>query len=151
MDNEVLLQVRNLKLHFPFQVGWGPWVRHGKIRAVDGVDLEIKAGETLGLVGESGCGKSTTARAIAQLHKPTSGEVLFQGQDLTKLSHRELTLARRHFQMVFQDPFASLDPRMTVGQSVAEPLKIFRQNSKEPLTNVEISERVELLLQKVGL
>jgi oligopeptide transport system ATP-binding protein len=151
MNDEALLRVRNLTLHFPYQMGWGPWARHGKIRAVDGVDLDVYPGETLGLVGESGCGKSTTARAIAQLHRPTTGEVVFKGQDLTKLDHRELTLARRHIQMVFQDPYASLDPRMTVGQSIAEPLKIYRQNSKEALTTGEISERVEGLMQKVGL
>jgi oligopeptide transport system ATP-binding protein len=150
-DSAPLLEVKDLKLHFPYQQGWGPWAKHGKIHAVDGVDFSIRPGETLGLVGESGCGKSSTARAVAQLHRPTSGEVLFKGQDLTKLSHRELMLARRHVQMVFQDPYASLDPRMTAGECIAEPLKIFRRNSGESISNQEIADKVEALMQKVGL
>ena len=150
-DVQPLLEVKNLKLHFPYRVGWGPWARHGTIYAVDGVDFQVRQGETLGLVGESGCGKSSTARAVAQLHKPTSGEVRFRGKDLVKLSAADLSLARRHIQMVFQDPFASLDPRMTAGECIAEPLHIFRTNSGEKTSEKEITERVDGLMDKVGL
>ena len=96
----------------------------GTIRAVDGINLTLAAGETLGLVGESGCGKSTTGQAILQLIPPTSGRVVFRGQDLTTLSRRELQPFRREMQIVLQDPFSSLDPRMTVGQIIAEPLVV---------------------------
>jgi len=116
------------------------------VKAVDGVDIFIRRGETLGLVGESGCGKSTTGRAILQLIKPTAGSVVFEGEDLTKLPPGEIRKKRARMQMVFQDPYGSLDPRFTVGEIVAEPLKNFnRGNAKE------IQEQVADLLEVVGL
>ncbi|HKD37988.1 MAG TPA: oligopeptide/dipeptide ABC transporter ATP-binding protein [Pirellulales bacterium] len=120
-----LLEVRNLAVHFPFSRG--PFFRreHGAVRAVDGVSFEIREGETLGLVGESGCGKSTTARAILNLVPITGGEVLWKGERIGGLSDRAMRPYRRQVQMIFQDPFASLNPRMTVGRIVGEPMKIF--------------------------
>ena len=123
----------------------------GAIRAVDGIDLKIKEGETLGLVGESGCGKSTTARAIAQLYPPTAGEVNFNGKDLTKLNKHDLLEARKDMQMVFQDPYASLDPRMAVGNIIAEPMVIYTKRGLLDMTGDEITERVEMLMERVGL
>ena len=122
-SQEVILEVRNLVKHF--QVGgglfWGP---AATVKAVDGVSFSIRRGETLGLVGESGCGKTTTGRAILRLDPPTSGEVIFEGQDLAKLSDAELRAVRRRMQVIFQDPYSSLNPRMTVGQIIAEPLGV---------------------------
>jgi oligopeptide/dipeptide ABC transporter ATP-binding protein len=119
-----LLEVTDLVKHFSLR--GGTFVRHrvGEIHAVCGVNLSISPGETLGLVGESGCGKSTTGRAILQLLKPTSGSVRFDGTELTELTGGDLRRMRRHIQVVFQDPFASLDPRMPVGEAIAEPLVI---------------------------
>ena len=119
-----LLQVTDLVKHFP--VRGGNFVRHqvGEIHAVSGVSLSIAPAETLGLVGESGCGKSTTGRAILQLIQPTSGSVVFDGREMTELKGGELRRMRRHIQVVFQDPFASLDPRLPVGEAIAEPLQI---------------------------
>ncbi|HEY2146925.1 MAG TPA: oligopeptide/dipeptide ABC transporter ATP-binding protein [Pirellulales bacterium] len=120
-----LLDVRDLAVHFPFSRG--PFYRreHGAIRAVDGVSFTIGEGETFGLVGESGCGKSTTARAILNLVPITAGEVLWKGEQIGGLPDRAMRPYRRQIQMIFQDPFASLNPRMTVGRIVAEPMKIF--------------------------
>jgi oligopeptide transport system ATP-binding protein len=118
-----LLDVRDLVKHF--EVGGGLFGRRrGLIRAVDGVSFTIGRGETLGLVGESGCGKTTTGRCILQLERPTSGSVLFEGRDLTRLDGPELRRARRRIQVIFQDPYSSLNPRMTVGQIIAEPLTV---------------------------
>ncbi|MBM4441741.1 MAG: dipeptide ABC transporter ATP-binding protein [Candidatus Rokubacteria bacterium] len=111
-----LLEVRNLVKHF--QIG------RGLVRAVEDVSFSIEKGETLGLVGESGCGKTTTGRCILQLERPTSGEVIFEGRELTKLGQRDLRAVRRKMQVIFQDPYSSLNPRMTVGQIVAEPLSV---------------------------
>ncbi|MEJ5187966.1 MAG: oligopeptide/dipeptide ABC transporter ATP-binding protein [Breznakiellaceae bacterium] len=145
-----ILEVRDLKLHFP--TGGGPFSSHkGFIRAVDGISFSVKKGETLGLVGESGCGKSTTARAVAQLYRPTAGEVIFHGQDLTKLSAKGLLKARKNMQMVFQDPYASLNPRMTSGEIIMEPLKIYQSRGLISMTKQEMVERVEFLMEKVGL
>jgi oligopeptide transport system ATP-binding protein len=120
-----LLDVRDLKVHFPF--ARGPWFRRerGHVRAVDGVTFTVQPRETLGLVGESGCGKSTTARAILNLVAPTAGEVRLDGQRIDGLSDQAMRPYRRKAQMIFQDPFASLNPRMTVGKIVAEPMNIF--------------------------
>ena len=150
-EKEILLDVRGLKLHFPFGHGSLLGGHKGYIRAVDGIDFQVRKGETLGLVGESGCGKSTTARAIAQLHRPTAGEVIFKGSDLTKLSARDLLKARKQMQMVFQDPYASLNPRMTSGDIIAEPLKIYNKRGILKMERTEIIERVEHLMERVGL
>jgi oligopeptide transport system ATP-binding protein len=118
----------------------------GAIKAVDGLNFDIKQGETLGLVGESGCGKSTTGRAILQLYKPTAGSVLFQGNDLTKLEGEKLRQQRRQMQMIFQDPYASLNPRMTVGNIIGEPLDVHSVGDGKARR-----QRVQDLLQIVGL
>jgi len=120
------LEVRDLQVYFPMRRS-GLWQRHGGvIRAVDGVSFTVAEGETLGIVGESGCGKSTTARAIANLIPATGGEILFQGRRIDGLSDSAMRPFRRQIQMIFQDPFASLNPRMTVGGIIAEPMHIFR-------------------------
>ncbi|GAC1301365.1 MAG: dipeptide ABC transporter ATP-binding protein [Ktedonobacteraceae bacterium] len=140
-----LIDVKGLKVHFPIKGGiLGRTVAH--VKAVDGVDLFIRRGETLGLVGESGCGKSTTGRAILQLIRPTAGTVNFNGVELTKLSNSEVRKMRDQMQMVFQDPYGSLDPRFTVGEIVAEPLQNFNHGNAK-----EIQEQVASLLEVVGL
>jgi oligopeptide transport system ATP-binding protein len=141
--NSVLLEVKDLKKYFPIRLGV---FSKGYVKAVNGVSFTLKEGETLGLVGESGCGKSTTARAILRLIEPTAGAVLFQGKDICQLNDKELRSMRKQMQMIYQDPYASLNPRMTVGNIVGEPLevhKIARGKEKE--------EIVLNLLQKVGL
>ena len=150
-DNGVLLRVRGLKMHFPIEEGVIFKKVVGYIRAVDGIDFEIRQGETLGLVGESGCGKSTTARVIAQLYKPTAGEVRFEDTDLCCLKGRSLLEARKHVQMIFQDPYASLNPRMTIGDIIAEPLTIYTRRGFLAMSRSDIRKRVEDLLEKVGL
>ena len=140
-----LVDVKGLKVHFPVKGGiLGRTV--AQVKAVDGVDMFIKRGETLGLVGESGCGKSTTGRAILQLIKPTAGSVKLDGVDLTKISANEVRKRRVNMQMVFQDPYSSLDPRYTIGQVVSEPLINFKRGNEK-----EIEGQVEHLLEVVGL
>lgn len=146
-SGELLLEVRNLKMHFPITSGVIFRRQVGAVKAVDGIDLQIKRGETLGLVGESGCGKSTAGRAILQLHKPTSGEVIFEGRDLTKLRPNQMREVRRDVQMIFQDPYASLNPRMTVGDIIGEPITVHHLRKGKKATN----ERVQELLALVGL
>jgi oligopeptide transport system ATP-binding protein len=141
-----LLDVQNLVMHFPLTQGIIFQRKVGAVQAVDGVSFSVKKGETLGLVGESGCGKSTTGRAILQLYKPTSGNVIFDGLDLTKLDSTRMRRMRRHLQMIFQDPYASLNPRMTVGNIVSEPMQIHKLVPKGQRT-----QRVQELLQTVGL
>lgn len=150
-DNRALLEVKNLTMHFPIYRGTLLKRQTGAIRAVDGIDFEIRPGETLGLVGESGCGKSTAARAIAQLHKPTGGQVIFEGADLVGASHQEMLKARMDIQMVFQDPYASLNPRMTAGAIIGEPMQIYTRRGFLNLARKEIQERVQDLMEKVGL
>jgi oligopeptide transport system ATP-binding protein len=143
---DVLLEVRGLVKHF--SVGGGLFGgRSGTVRAVDGISFALRRGETLGLVGESGCGKTTTGRCILQLERPTSGQVVFEGKDLSTLTDAELRPMRRRMQVIFQDPYASLNPRMTVGQILAEPLAVHgvvpeREGRRK---------RVRDLLQRVGL
>jgi len=138
-------------MHFPIEEGLLFRRVVGAIRAVDGINFSICKGETMGLVGESGCGKSTTARCIAQLHKPTGGEVLFEGNDLCKASKQELLKARMDMQMVFQDPYASLNPRMTAGAIIGEPLLIYSKRGILNYSRKDIQKRVEELMEKVGL
>jgi oligopeptide transport system ATP-binding protein len=145
-SDDVLLDVRNLVMHFPLTQGIIFQRKVGAVRAVDGISFSIKKGETLGLVGESGCGKSTTGRAILQLYKPTSGEVHFEGKDLTKLKGEQMRRMRRQVQMIFQDPYASLNPRMTVGSIIGEPLEIHGLAKGR-----EKQQRVQELLSVVGL
>jgi oligopeptide transport system ATP-binding protein len=149
--NNVLLDVRSLKMHFPIEEGAVIRRRVGWIRAVDGISFQIKHGETLGLVGESGCGKSTTARGVAQLHKSTSGEIHCQGKDLCNAPKQALLKARLDLQMIFQDPYASLNPRMTAGDIIAEPMVIYTHRRILKLSRTDIRKRVEELMEKVGL
>jgi oligopeptide transport system ATP-binding protein len=149
-DREILLDVQGLKMHFP--IGKSLLSKNrGFIYAVDGVDFQIRRGETLGLVGESGCGKSTTVRAVAQLYKPTAGHVMLKNQDLTTMSVHDLLAARKNMQMVFQDPYASLNPRMTSGDIIAEPMRIFQQRGLLDMSVQERDDRVEHLMERVGL
>jgi oligopeptide transport system ATP-binding protein len=144
-NNKVLLRVENLVKHFP--INRGLLQRQvGAVRAVDDISFDIRRGETLGLVGESGCGKSTTGRCILQLYHPTSGKVDFDGVDLVALKGEELRRTRRKMQMIFQDPYASLNPRMTVGDIIGEPLLVHNIASGK-----EVDERVAHLLELVKL
>ena len=143
---DTLVELHNLRVHFPVTAGLMIKRTVGEVRAVDGVTLSINRGETLGLVGESGCGKTTLGRAILMLHRPTSGHIVFEGQDLTKLAKQRLRKARRRMQMIFQDPFSSLNPRMTVGNIIAEPIVIQGAMKRE-----ERELWVKDLMRTVGL
>jgi len=145
-ENGTLVSVRNLKMHFPITQGIVVQRKVGAIKAVDGLNFDIVRGETLGLVGESGCGKSTTGRAILQLYRPTDGEVYFEGDSLTEMKGESLRRMRRRMQMIFQDPYASLNPRMTVGDIIGEPLLVHNIAKGK-----ERRERVQELLRVVGL
>ncbi|KLT72833.1 peptide ABC transporter ATP-binding protein [Neisseria arctica] len=147
-QTQPLLQVRDLRVVFRVREAksW-PWQKTALLQAVNGVSFDLQPGETLGVVGESGCGKSTLARAIIGLVKAESGSVLWQGQDLTKLDAKTLRLKRRDIQMIFQDPLASLNPRMTVGDIIAEPLRTFYPE----LGKAEVMARVKEMMGKVGL
>lgn len=137
--SEVLLETKNLKKHFD--------VKAGKLHAVDGVSLKIEKGKTLGIVGESGCGKSTLGRTILQLTKPTSGEIIYKGKEITNLSKRNMKAVRRDMQMVFQDPYSSLNPRMSVQELIAEPVLINNLFENRSLVYKKVSE----LMDTVGL
>jgi oligopeptide/dipeptide ABC transporter ATP-binding protein len=144
-QGEEILRIEDIYKHFPIRAGL--FRREvGKVHAVDGLDLELVAGETLGLVGESGCGKSTLARTIIKLLEPTSGRIIFNGRDITDFSRRQMREVRRELQIVFQDPYASLNPRMTVREIVAEPLRIHGQYRGQ-----QGRARVNELLRTVGL
>ena len=147
-SNNVLMEVNNLKVHFNIKSdnAW-PWEKGHALKAVDGVDLTIYEGETLGVVGESGCGKSTLARALLRLVPITDGSVVWLGQDLTDLDKKQMRSKRQELQMIFQDPLASLDPRMTVGDIIAEPLKTFRPE----LLKEDVKAEVRSIMDRVGL
>lgn len=146
--NTTLMEVKNLKVHFNIKSdkAW-PWEKAQPLKAVDGIDLTIYEGETLGVVGESGCGKSTLARALLRLVPITEGNVVWLGQDLTDLDKKQMRSKRQELQMIFQDPLASLDPRMTVGDIIAEPLKTFRPE----LSKDEVKAEVRNIMDRVGL
>ncbi len=145
-EPKVLLRVENLVKHFPIMRGIIFMKQVGAVHAVDDISFSIHQGETLGLVGESGCGKSTTGRTILQLHRPTSGSVYFQDQNLATMKGEELRRMRRKMQMIFQDPYASLNPRMTVGEIISEPLSIHSVAKGK-----DAQAHVERLLEMVGL
>jgi oligopeptide/dipeptide ABC transporter ATP-binding protein len=145
-DDALLLDVRDLKLHFPIR-SQGLFGGHREVvHAVDGISFSIRRGEMLGLVGESGCGKSTTGRTVVGLHRPTAGQVIFDGIDIGRLSQDQLRPLRRRFQIVFQDPYSSLNPRMTVGALIGEPLAIHKLGAPS-----ERPRRVAELMEMVGL
>ncbi len=145
MGNDVLVRARDLQVHFPVRSKGLRRRTTGAVRAVDGVDLDVFRGETLGLVGESGCGKSTLGNALLRLVEPTGGSVEFDGTDVTGLSQRDLRALRRRAVMVFQDPYASLDPRMTVGQTVAEPLQVHGLHRGAAARAARVAELLDLV------
>lgn len=146
MSTQPLLEVKDLKMHYPVKSHGVISRTVGHVKAVDGVSFSIGAGQVLGLVGESGSGKTTTGRLVTRLEKPTSGQILFEGNDIAQASHRQLQPVRREIQMIFQDPYTSLNPRLTIGQIVAAPLEIHKLVPK----NQQLA-RVQELLELVGL
>lgn len=146
-EKKVLLSVRNLKVHYPVKVHNKGFLAQKKVvRAVDGVSFDVYEGETLGIVGESGCGKSTTGKTIVQLNRPTSGEVLYDGKDLFHYPKEEAARLNREIQIIFQDPYSSLDPRFTVGRSIAEPMVVHKVGTAQ-----ERYDKVVSLMKEVGL
>ena len=147
-DKQPLLEVNNLRVHFNIKSrqAW-PWSSPATLKAVDGINFRLYQGETLGVVGESGCGKSTLARAIIGLVQPSAGEVLWLGRDLTKVDNKQRRETRKDIQMIFQDPLASLNPRMTVGDIIAEPLRSFYPR----LPKAELKDKVGAMMSRVGL
>lgn len=146
-NNEILLEVKNLKMYFPVTSGVLFQRTVAEVKAVDDVSFFIRKGETLGLVGESGCGKTTTGRCILQLYKPTAGDIIFEGQNLNKLGNKAMREMRKKVQVIFQDPYGSLNPRMTCGDIVGEPLTVHKLTSSKQ----EFRDKVADLLQTVGL
>src|SRR5712691_8004040 len=144
--SKTLVDVRDLKMHFPLTQGIIRQSVIGYVRAVDGISFSIERGQTMGLVGESGSGKTTIGRTIVRLYKPTAGQIMFGDQDLATMGGEDLRLARRRVQMIFQDPFASLNPRFTIGSLIAEPMHIYEIGSSS-----EIREKTAELLRVVGL
>lgn len=145
-NNEVLLEVKDLHTHFPIKGGvFGRTVAH--VKAVDGVSFQLKRGKTLGLVGESGCGKTTLGRTILRLIEPTSGQIIYNGQDITQASHEQMRLLRRKMQIIFQDPYSSLNPRMTVGQILTEPLVVHNLGGNR----AQRLDTAKALMERVGM
>ncbi len=147
-NDDILLEVKDLKMHFPVSSGMLFQRTVSYVKAVDGVSFTVKRGETLGLVGESGCGKTTLGRCILQLYHPTAGQVIFEGQDLTRMKSKQMRAMRREMQVIFQDPYSSLNPRMTAGNIIGEPLIVhglvkgkqeYRQKVAELLSNVGLN------------
>jgi oligopeptide transport system ATP-binding protein len=145
--DEIQLQVRDLKMHFPVTEGLFVTRTVAEVKAVDGVSFNVHPGETLGLVGESGCGKTTVGRCILQLEKPTSGEIRFEGADVSTFNQNELTELRQQVQVIFQDPYSSLNPRMKIGQILSEPMRVHKIITDK----VERNARVAELLKICGL
>ncbi|UER67517.1 ATP-binding cassette domain-containing protein [Borrelia sp. BU AG58] len=145
-ERDIILKVKDLVQTFTIGEDFLFWKNRRKINAVNGISFEVERNKTLGLVGESGCGKSTTLRSIMQLYTPTSGSIYFNGKDITKLPKRELLKTKKDMQMVFQDPHTSLNPRMTIKEIIAEPLVIYNENKILPKTRQEIDERVNELM-----
>lgn len=146
--NEVILSVKDLKIHYPIKmkVKGKIWSQKNCVQAVNGVSFDVYKGETLGIVGESGCGKSTSGRAIVRLERPTSGQILYKGEDIWKYNKEQLFEYRKKAQMIFQDAYSTLDPRFTIGKSICEPMVIHRQGNKE-----ENEKRARQLMRDVGL
>ena len=146
-SNEWLLEIRHLKKYFPVLSGVIAQRTVGWVKAVDDVSFAIRRGETLGLVGESGCGKTTLGRCVLQLERPTAGEILYEGEEMTRMSDAELRPLRRRMQIVFQDPYSSLNPRMTIGQIISEPVRVHRLSQN----GADCRDRMDELLTVVGL
>ena len=146
-DEDIILDVQNLKMYFPVTAGLVFQRKVADVKAVDGVSFFVRRGETLGLVGESGCGKTTTGRCVLRLYKPTDGQINFKGRDLAGMSNRDLRSMRREMQVIFQDPYSSLNPRMSAGNIIGEPLIVH----KLVRNKAEYREQVANLLQTVGL
>ena len=147
MANDILLEVNNLKKYFPIRSGNIFQKEKLYVKAVDNVSFKLRKGETLGLVGESGCGKTTCGRTVLKIYDPTEGQILYKGQDIAKLSKKEMIPYRKHMQMIFQDPYASLDPRMMVGDTISEGMLEYNKN----MSKGEVKDKVCYLLDKVGL
>ncbi len=147
IDTKPLLEVRGLQMHFPITEGIVINRKVGEVKAVDGIDFTVGRGETLGLVGESGCGKTTTGRCILRLEKPTAGEILYDGVDIAKMERKDLLALRRRIQVIFQDPYSSLNPRMKVGEIIAEPIKVHGIERDAARRNTRVRE----LLSVCGL
>ncbi|MBR4139756.1 MAG: ATP-binding cassette domain-containing protein [Lachnospiraceae bacterium] len=147
MANDILLEVNNLKKYFPIRSGNIFQKEKLYVKAVDNVSFKLRKGETLGLVGESGCGKTTCGRTVLKIYDPTEGQIIYKGQDIAKLSKKEMIPYRKHMQMIFQDPYASLDPRMMVGDTISEGMLEYNKN----MSQGEVKDKVCYLLDKVGL
>ena len=142
--NDILYEIKDLKKYY--EINLGLFKKPKIVKAVNGISFNVKRGEVLSLVGESGCGKSTTAKLILKIEEPTSGKILFNGEDITKLQHHELEEYRKKVQIIFQDPYSSLNPRWKVGSIIGEPLKL-----NTDMKDIEIKERVLYLMEKVGM
>ncbi len=147
MEKEILLEVNNLKKYFPIKSGNIFQKNKMEVKAVDNVSFKLRKGETLGLVGESGCGKTTCGRTVLKIYDPTEGQIIYKGKDIAKLSKKEMIPYRKHMQMIFQDPYASLDPRMMVGDTISEGMIEYNKQ----LSKAEVKDKVCYLLDKVGL